>query len=383
MKKPLHVVFLARWYPHRYDPMYGLFVKRHAEAASQKHKISVIYVHEDPTITKNYEVEIHKGIINEYFFYYKKSNSSSLFSKLRNLYWFLRGNYFLLRKIPKPDLIHVHILTRLGLLALIAKQISNIPYIITEHWSRYQDGRTYTGRLRKWLTKIVVNNATQVTTVSKQLEMAMKSHKLEHKKYILLPNVVDTKLFNYNAYKQKNKIFQFIHISCFDDEPKNISGILHTVKLLSEERTDFLVTMVGDGKDYSKMIQLANELKLQDYVKFTGLQEGNDLANILRNSDALLLFSNYENMPVVISEALCSGIPVLSSNVGGIREFVNETNGILVEPQNQQSLKSGMKKMIDNYTEYDREWIANQSQHIFSRNSIANLIDQIYSEAAY
>ena len=42
-----HIVFLARWYPHRYDPMLGLFVQRHAEAAALYNDISVIYVHPD------------------------------------------------------------------------------------------------------------------------------------------------------------------------------------------------------------------------------------------------------------------------------------------------------------------------------------------------
>ena len=42
-KERKHIIFLARWYPHRYDPMFGLFVQRHAEAAALFNDITVIY----------------------------------------------------------------------------------------------------------------------------------------------------------------------------------------------------------------------------------------------------------------------------------------------------------------------------------------------------
>ena len=45
-KERKHIVFLARWYPHRYDPMFGLFVQRHAEAAALFNDITVIYCNE-------------------------------------------------------------------------------------------------------------------------------------------------------------------------------------------------------------------------------------------------------------------------------------------------------------------------------------------------
>ena len=51
-----HIVFLARWYPHRYDPMFGLFVQRHAEAAALYNDISVVYVHADDNATSKYEI---------------------------------------------------------------------------------------------------------------------------------------------------------------------------------------------------------------------------------------------------------------------------------------------------------------------------------------
>ena len=58
-------------------------------------------------------------------------------------------------------------------------------------------------------------------------------------------------------------------------------------------------------------------------MSFTGLLEGQKLADELASGDFLVMSSNYENMPVVILEALASGLPVVSTNVGGIKEMID------------------------------------------------------------
>ena len=108
-----HIIFLARWYPHRYDPMFGLFVQRHAEAAALYNDISVIYVH--PCTDVPWRVSTDDEIINNVRtirVYYKKSKS-----KIVSLFRFFRANKLAMKQLPKPDIIHVHVLTRLGLIA--------------------------------------------------------------------------------------------------------------------------------------------------------------------------------------------------------------------------------------------------------------------------
>ena len=74
----MKVVFLARWYPHKYDPMFGLFVQRHAEAATLYNDVSVIYVHPDPNASQAFELERReeKGV-DVVRVYYKKTNKLS------------------------------------------------------------------------------------------------------------------------------------------------------------------------------------------------------------------------------------------------------------------------------------------------------------------
>ena len=195
-KERKHIVFLARWYPHRYDPMFGLFVQRHAESAALFNDITVIYCQQTtdngqqtgrdvstaPIINKqdvddasdnNSKFEIVRTLENNVDtirVYYKKPKN-----KILSLIRFYRANMKALKLCKKPDLIHVHILTRLGVVAWIQKLLHKTPYIITEHWSRYLPGNDFGGFLRKMFTKIVVRNAETVTTVTENLAIAMKN----------------------------------------------------------------------------------------------------------------------------------------------------------------------------------------------------------------
>src|SRR5690606_41213396 len=77
-----------------------------------------------------------------------------------------------------------------------------------------------------------------------------------------------------------------------------------------------------------------------DVVTFTGLKQGEELASLLRGSDLMLMFSHYENLPVVISEALCCGVLVISSDVGGIREVLKPRYGTLRSEEHTSELQS-------------------------------------------
>ncbi|MBO5810461.1 MAG: glycosyltransferase, partial [Bacteroidales bacterium] len=167
-KERKHIVFLARWYPHRYDPMFGLFVQRHAEAAALFNDITVVYCHayerlQDYKTTrlqaKKFEiVRTNENNVDTIRVYYNKPKN-----KILSLIRFYRANMKALKLCKKTDLIHVHILTRLGVIAWIQKKLHKTPYIITEHWSRYLPGNDFGGFLRKLFTKIVVRNAETVT----------------------------------------------------------------------------------------------------------------------------------------------------------------------------------------------------------------------------
>lgn len=406
-KERKHIVFLARWYPHRYDPMFGLFIQRHAEAAALFNDITVIYCQQDNETTsqqvelqsrdvsttpmnnkqdivaasmrynkKRFEiVRTLENNVDTIRIYYKKPKN-----KILSLLRFYRANMIGLKLCKSPvDLIHVHILTRLGVIAWIQKLLHKTPYIITEHWSRYLPGNDFGGFFRKLATKIVVRDAKLVTTVTDNLAKAMQNHGLKNDNYVVLPNVVNLDMFHISE-KKNNTPCKIIHVSCFEDKSKNISGLLESLKIVEQKGIDFQCTLIGEGMDFDFMKAKAEELQLINKVSFTGLLEGQKLADELSSGDFLVLSSNYENMPVVILEALASGLPVVSTNVGGIKEMIDETKGILVEPRNKEALAEAIIKMIETHNDYDPDCLRKSVIEKYGYESVGRFLDSIYNK---
>jgi glycosyltransferase involved in cell wall biosynthesis len=397
MKLPeqsLHILNLARWYPNRTDPMPGLFVQRHAEAAARYAKVALVYAHgvEGKDAIPLYEVDYEeKAAVHTARVYYRLPRLHiPLISPAVGLWRFYKANIKGIKRVRQPfekfDVVHVHVLTRLGIIALYYKWLHGTPYVITEHWTRYLDSRKeFKGFLRKCLTRLVVRKAAVVTTVSGDLTRAMQKYRLLNPDYRVIHNVVDTAFFESTvatASKQKNSRKEFVHVSCFTDMHKNISGLLRVIKELSEKRNDFHFTLIGEGEDLKKMKAYAGTLEIPEKVlTFTGLLEGKALAETMAEGDALVIFSNYENMPVVINESFVLGVPVFSTNVGGIAEMVNDANGRLVSKGDEKALLQLMNDFIDNKIGFQKEQIREQARENFSPEAVAKTLVEIYKDA--
>ena len=362
--------------------MLGLFVQKHAEAVQRLHDVSVLYVTADNSIADGkaiIEKRTHAGIA-EHLIYFPKS-PLAIINFFRYLLWYFRG----MNMLPQPDLIHVHILTRTGIPALYYKWFRGIPFVITEHWSRYLpqnlNNGSYKGFLRKFATRLVVKNAAAVTTVTQNLAQSMQALGLRNR-YEITPNVVDISLFTPATGKESLTIKKLIHVSCFDEPAKNIKGIIDAASELTEERIDFNLTIVGDGRDYKEVKAYADKKHIPEgRIRFTGLLEGTALTEEMKHADAMVMFSNYENLPCTIVESMSLGVPVISTDVGGIREHLGKEFGILIEPRDKEALKSAIRKVLDGKITFEREKMRVYAREHFSYEELGNRFDRIYREA--
>ena len=78
------------------------------------------------------------------------------------------------------------------------------------------------------------------------------------------------------------------------------------------------------------------------------------------------------------SEALCCGVPVIATKVGGIPEIINARNGILIEPKNELQLFNAIEKIIKNYNNYNRKEIAEDSKNKFSFYTVGKQLSLLY-----
>jgi glycosyltransferase involved in cell wall biosynthesis len=98
----------------------------------------------------------------------------------------------------------------------------------------------------------------------------------------------------------------------------------------------------------------------------------------MQQAHVQVLFSKHENFPCVVVEALCCGLPVVASDVAGIKEAVNSSSGILVQSENEDALLRGLLKIREVYKAYHPPSIASDAGSRFSYSAIAKRFDELY-----
>lgn len=359
LNSQLKVLFLTPWYPHRYDAMAGLFVRKHAQAvARQGVDVGVLSIHSSQCIMHNeIEDKVVEGV-REVVIYTNKGGVWGEVQALKQLwqYWYKRYGV--------PDVVHLNVLTKQGLLARWLQVNYNIPFVVMEHWSGYlPENGNYRGFVRKALSQMILSHAKAVMPVSSKLMNAMKQCGLKHNNWQIVPNVVDDFFYSRDtaccvrseACCGREGKFRFLHVSCFDNRAKNTLAIVEAVEQLSKQRNDFEMIMVGTGQDIFFTRCMADNYKLgsRGFIQFTGEQTPQQVKEWMDASDCFVLFSNYETAAVVLEEAAACGMPIISTPVGIAEELIDETTGIIVPVKDIKSLTESMSAMIDNAKNYD------------------------------
>lgn len=379
MHKP-NVLFIPRWYPHRYDPMGGLFIERLARALKESCTIVVLYLHSDPDCPNMFETDFAEEHGVEVIRVYYQPGADMLTRWFRFYVAFLNGLKIL--GSYRPDIIHGHILTRHGILALLAARRFGVPFIISEHWSRYfPESNGFKGILRRIATRFVVHRAAALIPVSHRLQEALVASGLIHEVTRVIPNTVDVSRFRILERQGDAEIKTVVHISCFDDRSKNISGFLDVIKAASLQRSDFRCLFIGEGPDLERMKSYAESLELPpDMVVFTGLLENEQLTGVLAAADFSVLSSRYETFGTVVIESMACGVPVLATRTGIVPEIVTPDCGVVVEPGNRDGLAHGFLEMLDRCRTFDKQTLRDKVEGRFSDDTVAAATMNLYHE---
>jgi glycosyltransferase involved in cell wall biosynthesis len=231
------------------------------------------------------------------------------------------------------------------------------------------------------MTRLVVRKADAIVAVSEVLKKSMIDRKLYNPRYYIIPNVVDTGLFIPSPGKEKKSRKRIIHVSCFEDKSKNLSGFLRTVKSLSSRRNDFECLVVGDGPDYDEIVQYSKSLGIEDsLLVFAGMKTDDDLVEAYQSSDFLVLSSNYETFGTVLIEGLSCGLPVVATRVGIVPEIITPENGLIVPPGDEDAMSEAINQMIDRIDCYDSQKIRSAVIDRFSKETVADAIYDLYRE---
>ena len=127
---------------------------------------------------------------------------------------------------------------------------------------------------------------------------------------------------------------------------KGVEVLLHAVSRLVQRGVDVQLRLAGDGERTESLEALNRELGLQSQVTFLGRCDRSQLTDEFRSSDALVVPSTYEGMPLVILEAMSHGLPVVASAVSGIPEVVLDgETGWLVPAEDVGALVTALTEL--------------------------------------
>ncbi len=385
----VQALWLTSWYPNKLDALNGDFIQRHARATSKFCTVHVIHLEADKqnVVTQISEVSVSKkGNLTEVIVLYKLFRhipfAGKFFSYLRYSSLFKKYIKEYIQQHGKPDIVHVHIPMKAGLLALWIKKKYHIPYIVTEHWAIYNnkapDAFLTRNFVFKYLTKKILKQAALFTPVSGDLGKAVKNMVINIP-FTVIPNVADTTLFYYDrSSKRSNDVFVFFHASTLKYQ-KNPEGILRTYKQFADIYPKSKLIIAGPAENLLR--QYASSLAISpSNIEFTGWLTYDEVAGKMKLFDAFVMFSRYENLPCVIIEALCCGLPVISTDTGGIKEVINNSNGILVNMEDEKALLAAMIQVYKHKAEINRSIISEKAISEFSYDVIGKKIVSAYEK---
>lgn len=239
------------------------------------------------------------------------------------------------------DVCHCHFIIPTGILALWVKKNFGISYIVTAHGSDvlgYNNKRIfkYLYPLVKKQWKEVIKEAKIVVTPSKFLQKEILKITKDGK-FEVIPNGIDSKKFK--PMKKEKRILVVARLF----ENKGVQDILDALKGL--DLKGWKVDIVGEGPYRSFLEKKMKDNGLKN-VKFHGWLENDSkkMKELYGQASIFISASWFENMSIVLLEALASGCKVIASNVGGNPEVVSKEN--LFEKEDVEGLKKKLREAI-------------------------------------
>jgi glycosyltransferase involved in cell wall biosynthesis len=272
----------------------------------------------------------------------------------------------------------VNVIFPASVVLTLYKKVFREKHTVVEHWSGYlAEDNNYRSRVVKHFTKKCIAGASKIWHVSQAQKSAMLAHGLKGT-YELLYNAVNVKTFPLrNGEPERIKL---LHISSLVEKEKNISGTFRIFKKLQDQNLDFdIVIAGGDGSELAAAKKLAEHLKLKN-ISFTGNLHPEKISELMRGGSALVLFSNYEGMPVVALEALSCGLPVFATKVGQLPFIIKEEFGVLVDKGNEEEAVRALEKLFQKKYAFNSKAMHDSVLHYASYEAVGKQMNEFYKD---
>lgn len=269
------------------------------------------------------------------------------------------------------DAVHVHHLSYGA--ARLASDRSPAAFVFTPHDASELSG-TRLPIERAMALKYVLARADRIVSLSEtEAEFQRRVHRVSPGRIATIPNGIDATQFPFRRGNSagQGRPWQLLFVGQLI-ELKGCDLILQAV---AAAPFDIELTLAYQSADLEPQLKsLARSLGIAGRVHFVGRQDPGRLAELYQASDLLVLASRTEALPSVITEAMLSGLPFVSTDVGGIREQAAGF-GYLLARRSAEDLAAGISHVL---TQYDRfaQAGARMSAHAVATYSISKMVER-------
>ena len=267
--------------------------------------------------------------------------------------FFVWRRHLILKELARiqPDIVHGQGTEAEYALTAVT---SPFPHVITFHGIMDRVQRVTPpplfslNRVPRWTEKYVVRRVQNVISISQDVEDFLHECKSPARSF-RIPNAMAPCFFEVTAEPRATGQHTILYVGAI--QPRK--GLLYLVEALARLRDSFpnslTLRVIGSSNDSYKQVveQRAMELKVDHLIEWLGVQQEPRVAQELARSDLLVLPSFWENMPMCIGESLAAAVPVVSTRVAGIPNWVDHgKTGLLVKPGDPVELADAIGKLL-------------------------------------
>lgn len=258
----------------------------------------------------------------------------------------------LIQQMRMADVVHVHLFPSNYIVA-IANFIARKKLVFTEH-STHNRRREH--RLLRSIEQFIYSRFNRVSCISEATADNLTKWigaKIANPRLITIANGIDLERFSGVPKAKSVDIFRrpgipVIMVSRFTDS-KDHPTVIRALSLIEDK--DVFAVFVGDGERRKELESLVKELNLENRVVILGTRE--DIPQLIRSAYIGIQSSNWEGFGLTAVEIMASGIPLIASDVKGLKDVVKDA-GLLFSHENEYELADCIKKILYDKNLYAR-----------------------------
>lgn len=337
MQDKKNILFIPSWYPSSTKPFLGNFIEKQAQLLAQEHSVFVINT-EYSELKAGKVDKLTTGNLTVYSIYLKQKGKFFKFFNEKKVL----DNIF--KEIPKIDLILGAVLFQKGYQFVWAKKFYNVPLVLVEHSSIYNEANRHTWTLtHKLIAKKTKKHIDGAIAVSEQLKFDL-SQFLKGIPIEIIGNHIDINQFPQKEKRVNTERTNFLHISTLAKESKNPELLFNSFVQLLNINPNFHLTVVCD-ENFDEWKFLCAQNHLSNKVSFIGATDHEEIVKYYHYSDYFILTSPRETFSIVLLEAWATGTPTISFEVGLNAPFQKEL-GVKITSNNPKELADQLDNLL-------------------------------------